>query len=730
VSAARPGRLLSATRLEEGAAALAARHGTASDRPAIRPDAVIRRVVLLGEVTWVAKNPETTKYYNFDDAEWGLCQLFDGTRTAAEIHADYQAQFPGEKIEMSLVREYEEMLREMGLIEQSAAERNLKLLANAKTARQRAAEEKAEGFNPFFLLFHVLDPNRFLDRTVRYVRWIWTPPVVAGALVFAAWAFGVILVNWDTVWGGTVELYALTSKPFIDIVQFFFILTFIGAIHEFAHAYTVKIYGGDVHDIGIALFYFTPAFYCDTTDSVLFPSKWHRLWVTTAGIYVEAFMCSVATLVWVISYPDTLVHEIAFKTMLFTGVSTVFFNINPLIKIDGYYALSSVLEIPDLREESFRYIGAWFQRHVLRLPVEVPAVSRRKRRIYWIFGSLALAWVAVVMRFIAGLFFNLYNHLFPDWAVVLALITLYRLFRKRVRLVTRTTHLFYLDKKELLMSSRVRAALLAGAAALAMLVLIPWSRRTMRSPAVLRPLTTVRLEAPEDAVVTRALAEEGDRVGAGQAVLQLVSASAVEETARRTSERERMTGEASRGRQAAEPGRVFAFESRGASVDAALKSGRAREERLLVKSPVAGRVLTPYLRDLQGRSVPAGTLLAEVGDDLKMAAELTVSERLLDDLVPNAKVTALFRGHPRSVRGTIVSVSPAALAQPKTAAAGADPAAPQALPERFVALAVFDNADGSLLAGMQGGAKIYGRRASYAGRVWRVLKRWVQSVAW
>jgi putative peptide zinc metalloprotease protein len=728
MSAARPGRLLAASR--EGAAALAERHGAASDRPAIRSDAVIRRVVLLGDVTWVVKNPETTKYYNLEDAEWGLCQLFDGSRTLAQIHADYQAQFPAETIPMSLVREYEEMLRDMGLITQSAAERSLKLLANAKTARQRAAREKAEGFNPFFLLFHVLDPNRFLNRTVRYVRWIWTPPVVAGALLFAAWALGVILVHWDTVWGGTIELYALTSKPLIDIFQFFFILTFIGAIHELAHAYTVKMYGGDVHDIGIALFYFTPAFYCDTTDSVLFPNKWHRLWVTTAGIYVEAFICAVATLVWVVSYPDTLLHEIAFKTMLFTGVSTVFFNINPLIKIDGYYALSSVLEIPDLREESFRYIGAWFQRHVLRLPVEVPAVSRRKRRTYWIFGSLALAWVTVVMRFIAGLFFNLYHHFFPDWAVVLALITLYRLFRNRVRLVTRTMHLFYLDKKELLMSSRVRTALMAAAVALALLLFVPWSRRTLRSPAVLRPMTTVRLEAPEDAVVLKALAGEGDRVAVGQPLFQLVSASAAEETARRASQRERMAREASRGRQAADPGRVAAFESREASAGAAWKSGRAREERLLVRSPEAGRILTPYLSDLEGRSLPAGTLLTEVGDDRTLAAELTVSERLLDDLVPDAKVYALFRGHLQPVRGKVVRVSPATLAQPRTASADSDPAAPRPLPERFVALAVFDNADGSLLPGMRGYAKIYGRRASYAARAWRVLKRWVQSVAW
>ena len=138
--------------------------------------------------------------------------------------------------------------------------------------------------------------------------------------------------------------------------------------------------------------------------------------------------------------------------MLFTGVSTIFFNINPLIKIDGYYALSSLLEIPELREESLQYLGARFQRHVLRLPVEIPEASRRKRRIYWIYGALALAYVGVVMAFIGGLFYNFYFKYFPNVAVLLLVLTLLRLFRKRVRLVTRTARLFYLDKKDLLMS--------------------------------------------------------------------------------------------------------------------------------------------------------------------------------------------------------------------------------------------------------------------------------------
>ncbi len=702
----------------------------AADRPALRGDLVIRRLVQMGEVKWVVKDPVANAYYNFDDTQWGVIELFDGTRTVAEIHETYQARFPKETIEKTLVLDFEDFLRELDFLQKSAAERSLAVLARLKGARQRAAEEKAEGFNPFFLLFHVLDPDRFLARTLRYVRWLWKPAVIAFACCLFAWTIGIVGLHWDEIWGGTKVMYALASKPFLDLIQFIIILTGIGAIHEFAHGYVCKMYGGEVHDIGIALVYFTPAFYCNTTDSLLFENKWHGLWVTAAGIYVEAWICSIATIFWVASYPDTVLHQFAFNAMLFTGVSTVFFNINPLIKIDGYYALTSLVEISELREESLRHIGLSLQRNVLHLPVDVPAASRRKRRIYWIYGTLALAWLVVVMRFIGGLFYNLYAKFVPNFAIILLLLTMYRLFRKRVRLATRTARLFYLDKKELLMSPRMRRILLASAVALIVLLGFPWTRRTLRSQAVLRPLTTARLEAPEDAVVERALVREGDQVEKGQPLFRLSSPAAVELVTRLETERQHLTQKASRARQAAEATGVYVSERQQASVQAALSSGEKREERLLIRSPISGRVLTPYIEDLEGQAVPAGAFLAEVGDTRQMKAELAVSERLLDDLQKGAAVSALVRGRLGALHGTVVSISPATLAQPGTATAQRDPEAPTLRPDQFVAVAVFENANGQLLSGMEANAKIYGRRASVLSRAARLLTRWGQSVFW
>ncbi len=107
-----------------------------------------------------------------------------------------------------------------------------------------------------------------------------------------------------------------------------------------------------------------------------------------------------------------------------------------------------------------------------------------------------------------------------------------------------------------------------------------------------------------------------------------------------------------------------------------------------------------------------------------------MTERLLDDLQPKDPVRAVFRGRLAPAHGVVASISSATLASPATASAGVEPAAPLEHPEQFIAVTVFDNPDGSLRPGMVGYAKIYGRRASYAARAWRIVKRWVQSVAW
>src|SRR5438552_18030785 len=72
--------------------------------------------------------------------------------------------------------------------------------------------------------------------------------------------------------------------------------------------------------------------------------------------------------------------------MATSGIKTCF-NLNPLIKLDGYYLLSDYLEIPNLRARSFRYVGTLITRLLgSARRTEEEDVSLRERRIYLVYG--------------------------------------------------------------------------------------------------------------------------------------------------------------------------------------------------------------------------------------------------------------------------------------------------------------------------------------------------------
>jgi putative peptide zinc metalloprotease protein len=726
---------VSAARAESGpaggVAALAAREALAAERPALRGGLLVRRLVQLGEVNWAVRSPETNKIHMFDEATWELVKLYDGTRTRAGIRDDYNRRFPeGEGIPLQHVLDLEESLRSIKLLAVTSRERSLDLLQSFQTARRRIADKNAEGVNPMYMTFHAVDPNRFLDRTQKYVRWLWTPPAVAFSCVLFVLTLGVYVQHWDTIWRQTLETYAFYQKPFLQVLQFFAVFVSIGVFHELSHAYVTKFYGGEVHSIGFALFYFAPSMYCDCTDSILFESKWQRLWVSLAGIYLEAWMTVLATALWLATYPDTALHDFAYKAMLYAGVSTVFFNINPLIKIDGYYALTDLLGIPTLREDAFGFIGAFIQRKVLRLNVPLEPLPRRRRRFLAVYGILAALWAGFIMWFIGHLLFNFYGKVLPEFALLLTLATLFQFFRKRVNAVWRVARLFALDKKELLMSKRMRVPLLAAAAAVFLVGAIPWSRRSIRSEVRLQPMRTLEIQAPADGIVTSVKVHEGDGVKDGDVAFLVSSLPVDTRIAALAAESERLAGRAGRMRVAGDAREAFRDQAGKAAVDVDLAGERSLRDQLAVRSPAAGTILTRRPGDLEGRFVKAGTVLAEIGDCRTLTAAIPVTERLLTDLAPGQEVSLQLRSIPFPIlRGRLASIAPATEGAAEPAAAG-EPLRPSERPGRFVAIATFDNPDGTLLPGSSGRVRIDGARASLLARGGRILYRWARTIVW
>src|SRR5262249_14751480 len=159
--------------------------------------------------------------------------------------------------------------------------------------------------------------------------------------------------------GGTLTVFYLTS-------------TVIIAIHELGHGYTCKFFGGQVHEIGAMLLYFEPAFFCNVNDAWTFPELKARIWVTAAGSWIQLVLAGIASIVWWAATPGSLVSEVALAAVIIGGLTTVLMNINPLIPLDGYYALSDYLEVPNLRQRAFAYLQWLIRARVLRLEVAKP----------------------------------------------------------------------------------------------------------------------------------------------------------------------------------------------------------------------------------------------------------------------------------------------------------------------------------------------------------------------
>ena len=134
-----------------------------------------------------------------------------------------------------------------------------------------------------------------------------------------------------------------------------------------------------------------------------------------------------------------------------------------------------------------------------------------------------------------------------------------------------------------------------------------------------------------------------------------------------------------------------------------------QQQRLTVRSPISGLVVTPRVHDLLGTYVAAGTEIAEVADTNSMRARIFVPEPEMRKLQFIHDAVLRTQSSWSSVGGKVVSISPGsqtpdAALVPQAEYSGAEMA------QYFVVTVTVDNAGGRLRDGMTGTAKIFGRR--------------------
>lgn len=238
--------------------------------------------------------------------------------------------------------------------------------------QRRKAERKSQALSFLFVTLPLTNPDKFLDRSVRRFEFLFTRTAFIVWLVALVAAIGIVLAKWQAFVEPLNSVLATKNLLFMS-------LTFVGLKiwHELGHGYACKHFGGRVPEMGCKLIVGMPLAYMDATSAWSFPRRLHRILVMLGGMYFESLIAIPAVFLWAY-YPESFFGSCAFQLIFMAGVATLFFNANPLMKFDGYFILSDLLEIPNLRSKATREVNHLLQRFVLGMQVPLTAGLRNR----------------------------------------------------------------------------------------------------------------------------------------------------------------------------------------------------------------------------------------------------------------------------------------------------------------------------------------------------------------
>jgi putative peptide zinc metalloprotease protein len=575
--------------------------------PCLRADISIIQQVYRGETSFVVKDLAAQKYFRFGAAEVRVLRAFDGERTPTEIAAALADE--GMRISPQVVESFARNMANAGFLERALEERTTLQI-------ERLRAERNERHRPALFRGEVLrmrwsfgDPDSVLSRTLPYVDWMFGRGFVIAS--FVGFLVYVVLLGarWDEFSAALVSTYSLHEITLSNVVVLWVTGAVVILIHELGHGYACKHFGGEVRELGFMLVYFQPAFYCNVSDAWSFPERSARLWVTAAGGWIQLVVASVAAMVWWAATPDTLVANVAVAAMLVGGVSTLLTNANPLLPLDGYFAFTDWMEIPNLRLRAFAHFRWWMRRHLLRLDIPEPAATPRERRVFMIYGALATAYTTTVLVAILVLVIGWSRDLFGVVGGVSTSALFAYLLRNRIAGWGRAIVLAARARREALRRMR-RPARVVGVVAVLVLLFVPW---TLTSPGefVVGSLDSRIVTAEDSGVVAQSFVREGTHVSAGTALLRLVNHELERRILVTTRALDSLAISESAARSTGRSGESGRLSAERSEAEAELAALERRAASLVLRATSSGVVTTPHAEELVGRRVaPGDTLLS------------------------------------------------------------------------------------------------------------------------
>jgi putative peptide zinc metalloprotease protein len=715
----------------------------------LRPDLQVQHARYLGRQQIVVKDPIGLRYFRFAAEEFALLEQLDGQASLAAIRQSFEDRFRPQVISTEAIYRLVCRAHADGLLVSDAPGQGEQLRGRDRTRRAQARREAWQ--NVLCIRFRGIDPGRFLDVLTRWTGWIFSPPAVAAGLLLMAVALVLVAVQfaafrdrlpqWDAFWAPqNWGWFALT-------------LAVTKILHELGHAVACKRFGGECHEMGILLLVLTPCLYCDVSDAWTLPSRWQRMAIAAAGIYVELLLAAVCTWVWWFTDPGPF-SQFCLAVMGICSLGTLALNANPLMRYDGYYLLSDLVQIPNLRQKSSAAAGsilAWVTGRPA--PALDPFLVGRRR---WALAAYAAA-AAVYRWFVLATILWFLFQLFAPWGLksVGRLIACLAVYGLLVRPAWQLARSFAAPDGDL--PGRLRAGWLVGAlgsalVAAAWLVPLP---HYVHCPMTIRLREAVPVVVDTPGTLAEICVQPGCRVQAGQQLVTLHNPEAELAVERLSTEQRRLAIRLDNLRQrslrgdTAASGEMEATAAALASVGQQWETARDDLARLSLVAPRGGTVFlgdddcqgsddalpqtfpsaAPLQSSSTGATLTRGTAVCRIGDPRMLSAVLEVDESAADlvrpaaivRLFPNQTPGCVFHATIGSLSVQTMRVGGASSEPPSAASSDAAPRVEPASQNRVACLATCDFQDpqAQLVIGGRGRAKVLVGYRTVAERLWR-----------
>jgi putative peptide zinc metalloprotease protein len=447
----------------------------------------------------------------------------------------------------------------------------------------------------------LIDPDRMLQAAMPLIRLIFGPVGAVFYLALLVIAGKALIESADRLFSQSAGLLAPGNLPLLYVG---FIIAKV--VHEFGHAAVCKRYGGEVHKMGVMLLIFAPMPYVDATASWGFRSRAERMLTGAAGVIAELGVAAVAALLWAHTAPGA-VNAIAYNVIFVASVSSLLFNLNPLLRFDGYHILVDFLDVPNLFQrsrEQLRYIG---ERYLLALPNPKPAArSLTEAWLLPIYGVTSIVYwlmlMATIVFFIAGEYLDLGVALAWILGFTVVVVPLWK-FGKFLFTSPRLNHY------------RTRTVALASVVAAAIIVplaLVPMPDR-IRASGVLEASAYRQLNSESSGFLVELMALPGASVRQGEPLMRLESPELEFDLRAARLQRGQLLAQELRATSMSVADLMPLREQRMA-VESVIVELERQRAALLVSAPIDGIWSAPDLDTALGRWVVRGAALGAIVD--------------------------------------------------------------------------------------------------------------------